>query len=67
YLVPPAIHTLRLGVCAAAGYRSVARCSSLSSFNSLKYVYSWLIACYCTCSKHIFYKDAINFIIFVGC
>ncbi len=44
-MVPPIIHTLCLGVRAAAGY------SSLSSFISLKYVYSWLIAHYCTCSE----------------
>ena len=35
----------------AAGYRSVARYSSLSSFISLKYVYSWLIARYYPCSN----------------
>ena len=29
----------------------VARCSSLFLFISLKYIYSWLIACYCTCSN----------------
>jgi hypothetical protein len=46
-MIPPIIHIVCLGVRAAAGYRSVARCSSLSSFISLKYVYSWLIACYC--------------------
>ena len=51
-MVPPIIHVLRFRVRAAAGYRSVACCSSLSSFISLKYVYSWLIVCYCTCSKH---------------
>lgn len=51
-MVPPIIYTLRLGVRTAAGYRSVACCSFLSSFILLKYVYSWLIAlaCYCTCS-----------------
>ncbi|BAT02652.1 Os07g0616100 [Oryza sativa Japonica Group] len=50
-MVPPVIRTLRLVVRAAAGYKSVVRCSSLSSFISLKYACSWLIACYCTCSK----------------
>jgi hypothetical protein len=40
YRVPHVIHTLRLGVRAAAGYRYVAHCSSLSSFISLKYIYS---------------------------
>ena len=49
-MVPPVIHTLRLGVRVTAGYRSVARCFSLSYFILLKYVYSWLIARYCTCS-----------------
>jgi hypothetical protein len=51
-MVSPDIHTLCLEVRAAADYRSVARCFSLSSFISLKYVYSWLIACYCTYSNH---------------
>ncbi|BAS79900.1 Os02g0630650 [Oryza sativa Japonica Group] len=50
-MVTHIIHTLRLEVRDAAGARSVARCSSLSSFISLKYIYSWLIACCCTCSK----------------
>lgn len=49
-MVPPVIRTLWFEVRATAGYKSVARCSSLSSFNSLKYIYSWLIACYYTCS-----------------
>jgi hypothetical protein len=31
-MVPPVMHTLCLGVRAAADYRFVARCSSLSSF-----------------------------------
>ncbi len=31
--------------------RYIAPCSSLSFFISLKYTYSWLIACYCTCSN----------------
>ena len=50
-MVQPVIHTLRVGVRAAVGYKSVVRCSSLSFFTSLKYIYSWLIAYYCTCSK----------------
>jgi hypothetical protein len=49
-MVPPIMHILCLRVRAAAGYGSVVRCYSLSSFISLKYVYSWLIACYCSCS-----------------
>ena len=44
-------HTLRLIVRATAGYRSVARCFSLSFFIFLKYIYSWLIACYYTYSN----------------
>ncbi len=47
-MVPPVIHTLRLGVHAIAGYK---RCSSLSLFIFLKYVCSWFIAYYCTCFK----------------
>ena len=50
-MVSHVIHTLSLGVRAAASYRFVARCFSFSSFISLKYVYSWLIVCYCTCSN----------------
>ena len=50
-MVPPVIHTRCFGVRAAAGYRSVACCSSISSFILLKYIYSWLIVCYCTCSN----------------
>ena len=42
-MVLPVIPTLRLEVRAVAGYRSVIRCFSLSSFISLKYVYSWAI------------------------
>jgi hypothetical protein len=49
-MVPPVIHTLRLGVRAIAGYK---RCSSLSLFIFLKYVCSWFIACYCNCSKRV--------------
>jgi hypothetical protein len=52
-MVPPVTHTLRLEVRATAGYKFVARCSSLSSFIFLKYVYSWLIVCYCICSKEV--------------
>ena len=51
-MVPPAIHTLHLVVRVVVGYRSVDRCSSLSSFISLKYVYNWLIVYYCICSNH---------------
>ncbi len=46
-------YTLHLEVRVVAGYRSVARCSSFLSFISLKYIYSWLIACYCTCSHPV--------------
>ena len=49
-MVPHVIHTLCLRVRAIAVYKSVARCPSLFSFICLKYIYSWLIACYCTCS-----------------
>jgi hypothetical protein len=41
-MVPPVIHTFRIGVRTGAGYKSIARCSSLSSFILLKYVYNWL-------------------------
>ena len=41
-----------LGVRAIAGYKFIARCSPLSSFIFLKYIYSWLIICYCIrCNK----------------
>lgn len=47
----PTYHThMYLGVCAVIGYKSIARCSYLSSYISLKYFYSWLIASYYTCS-----------------
>lgn len=45
------VHTIYLKVYAIAGYKFVARCSSLSSFIFLKYVYSRLIVYYCICSK----------------
>ena len=64
-MVPHVIHTLRFGVRATAGYKSVARCSSLSLFIFLKYVCSWLIACYCTCSLYMFILS-VRFILLLG-
>ena len=57
-MVPPVIHTLRLGVRATTSYKSVARCSSLFLFIFLKYVYSWLIAC--TCSEQLLDVNCIG-------
>lgn len=43
-MVPPAIHTLRLGVRPAADYKSVAHCSSLYLLKIyLQLVYSLLL------------------------
>ncbi len=54
-MVPFVILTLCVRVCAAAGYKYVARCSSLSSFIFSICVYSlliWLIICYFTCCNN---------------
>ena len=48
---------------ATTGYKYVVRCSSLSSFISSKYVYSWLIVCYYIFSNVRLSKQASTWLI----
>jgi hypothetical protein len=55
---------MHVGVCVAAVYKSISRCSFLSSLIFSKCVYSWFIVCYCTCCKIGEVEEEIPVILF---